>query len=155
MTAVRDLLGEHALFEGFAPAHLDLLASLATERSVPAGGLLFREGELAKWCYILRAGRLALEAHSPTAGALVVGTLGPGQLVGWSWLFPPHRWQFDARAVTDVEIVALDAVGLTEVADGDPTFGYPLLRRMLEMSVARLQQARLQVLDVYGGRSSR
>lgn len=152
MTPVRDLLSEHALFEGFGAAHLDALAELATERSLPTGTLLFREGELAKWCYILRDGRLALEVHSPTDHARVVGTLGPGQLVGWSWLIPPFRWQFDARAITDVDLVAFDAARLIEVADADPTLGYPLLRRMLEMSVARLQQARLQALDVYGGR---
>ena len=31
-----------------------------------------------------------------------VQTIGPGDALGWSWLFAPHRWHFTARAVESV-----------------------------------------------------
>lgn len=147
--SLRDHLGEHALFEGLGPDHLDTIAALATEYLVPPGTMLCREGEHAGGCYVLRSGRVALEVHGP-AGTSVLTTLGPGDMLGWSWLFPPFRWRFDARAVTEVDAIAFDGPGLVAAADADPTLGYPLLQRLLQMSVERLQHARFQQLDVYG-----
>ena len=71
-------------------------------------------------------------------------------MVGWSWLFPPYRWQFDARAVGAVRATAFDGVCLRDKCDADPALGYDLMWRFAQVLVERLQWTRLRLLDVYG-----
>ena len=115
-----------------------------------AGALLLAEGEPADTLYLLRRGRVALEVHSPGRGTLVIETLDAGAAVGWSWLFPPYRWHFDARAIEPVGAVAVDARCLRDKADADPAFGYELMKRVSAVLLDRLQATRLRLLDLYG-----
>lgn len=115
-----------------------------------AGERLLVEGEPADTLYLLRRGRVALEVHAPGRGALIVETLGPGSPVGWSWLFPPYRWHFDARALEPVGAIAVDGACLRQKAETDPAFGYLLVRRLSSIILERLQATRLRLLDLYG-----
>ncbi len=81
----------------------------------------------------------------------MISTLGEGAVVGWSWLFPPHRWSFDARALEQVRAVAFDGGCLRGKCDADHELGYELMRRFAAVMLERLQATRLQLLDVYGG----
>lgn len=144
------LLAEHDFFRGLEPEHLSFIAGCGTNVRFRPGELLFREGDQAGTFYILRQGRVALEVNGPGEGALVLDTLGAGEVVGVSWLFPPYRWQFDARAVEDVRAVALDGVCLREKCDREPSLGYELMKRLSEISARRMQSARLRMLDLYG-----
>ena len=86
-------------------------------------------------------------------GAIVVETLDPGEIVGWSWLFPPYVWHFDARAVDDVRAVAFDGACLRGKCDQDPVLGYALMQRVAHVMYERLQDARMRLLDLYGSPS--
>jgi len=79
-----------------------------------------------------------------------VQTLGPGDVLGWSWLVPPHYWQFTATALTSVTAVELDTAELQALAEADPALGYPLALTLFEVVVARLQSTRSRLLDLYG-----
>lgn len=79
----------------------------------------------------------------------VVQTLGPGELLGWSWLVPPFRWDFGARAITTVTAAELDGGLLRELADKDPAFGYALTRALFEVLAHRLRATRARLLDLY------
>ena len=98
-----------------------------------------------------RRGRVALEVAAPGARAMIIETLEEGDVVGWSWLFPPHRWSFDARAVGPVRAVAFDGACLRGKCEDDKALGYELMRRFAGVMLDRLQATRLQLLDVYGG----
>ena len=78
-------------------ATLALVAGCASLGHFAAGELLAREGAPADTFFAVREGRVALELVAP-ARAIVIETLGPGDVCGWSWLFAPYRWQFDVRA---------------------------------------------------------
>ncbi|HZD66607.1 MAG TPA: hypothetical protein VE152_10970, partial [Acidimicrobiales bacterium] len=82
-------------------------------------------------------------------GPLAVETLGPGEVVGLSWLLPPYRWQWDARAIEPVGAVAVDAACLRATCDRDPRLGYELMKRFALVMEARLHRARLKGLDLY------
>ena len=92
---------------------------------------------------------VALEVFTPTRGPVVIETLGPGEVLGWSWLFPPYRWHFDAQAVEPVRAVALDGGCLRGKCEEDPRLGYELTRRFAAIMMDRLQATRLRLLDVY------
>jgi CRP/FNR family cyclic AMP-dependent transcriptional regulator len=148
--AIERLLAAHELFRGLGDAHLARMAACAAEIEIPAGGHLFREGQSADRCHLLREGLVALEVFDPTRGALVVDTVDPGDVVGLSWLIPPHRWQLDAHAMQPVRSVALDAACIRDACDADPRLGYELTRRIIRVMWRRTQSARLRLLDVYG-----
>ena len=148
--ALEPLLRGHAFFAGLDPAYLSLLAGCAANEACPADSFVFREGEPAQAFYLIREGRLALEIAAPGRGALVVQTLGEGDVAGFSWLIEPHRWEFDGRAVERVRAVRMDGACLRGKCDEDPRLGYDLMRRFAALTTSRLQATRLQLLDVYG-----
>ena len=88
--------------------------------------------------------------HEPGRVPLVIDRIGPGQAVGWSWMFPPYRWHFDARALEPVGAISVDAECLRAKAEADPAFGYLLMKRIAAVMLDRLQATRVRLLDVYG-----
>ena len=150
METVAELLAHVPVLAGLAPEHLELIAGCAGTARAGAGEMLFLEGEPADRFFVLRRGTVALETRAPAGPPLVIETLHPGEVVGWSWLVPPFHWHFDGRAVDDVRAIAFDAACLRGKADADPALGYDLLQRFAQVMVDRMQSARLRLLDVYG-----
>jgi len=135
---------------GMDARHRLLLAACAHDVSFAAGRVLFREGEVADTLYLVREGTVAIEMFVPARGTVTIETVGAGDVVGWSWLFPPYRLHFDARALTPVRAGAVDAACLRARCADDAAFGYDLLSQLARVLVARLQATRLRLLDVYG-----
>ncbi|MEX2587105.1 MAG: cyclic nucleotide-binding domain-containing protein [Actinomycetota bacterium] len=144
------LLAELTPFSGLRDADLTTVAACGQNVSFAAGTYLFREGEPADRFFLLRQGRLALEAAEPGRGALVIDTIGPGEVAGFSWLFPPYRWQFDGHALDRIAAVAFDGSCLRGKCDGDPRLGYELMKHFSSVMTDRMQSARIRLLDLYG-----
>jgi CRP-like cAMP-binding protein len=138
------------MFRGVAPARLELIAGCATNRIFRPGDQLLSEGEHADTFFVIRRGDVAVETHVPHRGALTLETLHDGDVLGWSWLFPPYRLVFDARAVDTVHTLAFDGRCLREKCDADHELGYDLMKRFAGVMVERLTATRLQLMDVYG-----
>ena len=150
MQTLDQLIGNSPLFAGLAPAHLALIAGCGANDRFTQGARLFCEGEPAEHFFLIRAGAVALEIEAPGRGTLVIETLQGGDVVGWSWLFEPYRWQFDARATVDTALVTFDGACLRGKCEIDHELGYQLMRRFAGALIERLQATRLQLLDVYG-----
>jgi CRP/FNR family transcriptional regulator, cyclic AMP receptor protein len=114
-----------------------------------AGQIIFRQGEAANQFYLVREGKLAIEVFAAERGALTILTVGPGEVLGWSWLVPPYRWKFDACALEATRAIALDGKCLLTKAEQDHDLGYELLRRIAQVMDARLHATRLQLMNVY------
>jgi CRP-like cAMP-binding protein len=140
-------LAGHAFLAGMAPEHLQALADCGRRVSVSRDELLGQEREPANAFYLIQAGRVGIEMRTPDRGAVRVQTIGPGDVVGWSWLVPPHRWQFDARVLEPVQAVLLDARQLRDRCEQDPALGYQLLKRLLAVVAGRTAATRRQLLD--------
>lgn len=153
-TTLRELLGAQPVLAGLEDADLDLMAGCGRNEVVAAGAFLAHEGEAADRFFVLRAGRVALEIESPT-GPLVVETLGSGDLVGWSWIFPPHRWVYDVEVLERAHVVAIDAACLRDKCDADNAFGYRVMQRFAQVVAERLLATRLRLLDLYGRSDAR
>jgi CRP/FNR family transcriptional regulator, cyclic AMP receptor protein len=150
MKTMEVLVGELPAFVGLDPAHLELIAGCATNSRFAAGDYIFKEGDAADVFYAVRSGSVSLEIHVPAREAVILETLHDGDLLGWSWLFPPYRWSFDARAVEPVAAIAFDGACLRGKCDTDHDLGYELMRRIAQVIIERLQATRLRLLDVYG-----
>jgi CRP-like cAMP-binding protein len=139
----------HAFLRGLSERYLMALASGAKPFTAAAGELLAREGEPARAFYLIQVGHVALGLHTPDRGVVTVQTVGPGEVLGWSWLVPPHRWQFDCRAADEVRGLAFDADWLREKCEQDHELGYQLLKQLVTVIASRLAATRLQLLDLY------
>jgi CRP/FNR family cyclic AMP-dependent transcriptional regulator len=78
---------------------------------------------------------------------LELQVLGDNQMLGWSWLIPPYRWNFSARAVEDTELLEFDGQAILARCEKDPKFGYELLKRFTTLMSERLNAARLKMMD--------
>ncbi len=150
MQSLEDLIADAPTFRGLEPAHLSLIAGCAQNERFEAGERIFSEGEPADRFYLIRQGMVALEVQSPGRGALIIETLGSGEVAGWSWLFEPHIWQFDGRVVSSARVIGFDGACLRGKCEEDHELGYQLMRRFAGAVTERLQATRLQLLDVYG-----
>jgi CRP-like cAMP-binding protein len=150
MKGLEDLIADASVFAGLEPRRLALIAGCAGNAHIRAGTMLFQEGQPADRFFLIRHGAIALEVHSPGTGSHVIETLGEGEVVGWSWLFKPYRWQFDARAIQPARLVAFDGACLRAKCDADHELGYQLMQRFASAMLERLQATRLQLLDIYG-----
>ncbi|MBI3849937.1 MAG: cyclic nucleotide-binding domain-containing protein [Verrucomicrobia bacterium] len=144
--ALQSVIQDHPFFQGMKPAHLDVIASCATEATFRPEQILFHEGEPASLFYLIEKGRIALEAHEPADGTALVQTLGVGDALGWSWLFPPFVWHFQARALEPTTAVVLNGAHLLIAAERDHEFGYELMKRVSQIVINRLQTTRQQLL---------
>jgi CRP-like cAMP-binding protein len=145
------LLARHPFFAGLDPEDARFVAACAVNRVVGAGDFLFRAGDRADHFFIVRSGRVTVELYAPGRGPLVLDTAGEGAVLDAAWLVPPYRWPFDARAVTAVRVVALDAVCLRARCEENPALGYRLMVRTAGIMQERLDAARVRLLDLYGG----
>ena len=150
MQSLEDLIADAPTFRDLAPAHLSLVAGCARNERFDVGERIFSEGEPADRFYLIRQGTVALEVSSPGRGAIIIETLGSGEVAGWSWLFEPHIWQFDGRVVAPLRVVSFDGACLRGKCEEDHELGYQLMRRFAGAVTERLQATRLQLLDVYG-----
>jgi CRP/FNR family cyclic AMP-dependent transcriptional regulator len=155
VNTVAELLRDAPFFRGLRSDWVALVAGCGSNVQFAAGELIFREGDAADSFYLLRHGSVALEAHVPASGDLVIETIDAGDVLGWSWLFPPYRWHFDAHATTVVRATAFDGTCLRGKCDADPALGYELTSRFAQTLIERLQWTRLRLLDVYGNVGAR
>jgi CRP-like cAMP-binding protein len=150
MATSQSKLAEHPFFENLDPALLKIFSDCATRVSYDPEQKIYREGEEANQFLLIQQGKVAVELYAAARGNLVIQTVGAGEILGWSWLFPPYRRRFDARAVQKTQAFALNGNYLREKAESDYRLGYELLKRFSKIVVERLQATRLQLLDVYG-----
>ena len=144
-------IAEHPFFTGMRPEHIHLLVGCASNVRFPSGATVFREGTDADHFYLIRRGRVALEMLPAQGRPMVVDTVDEGEVLGWSWLVPPHQWRFHARAVDTTTAIALDGRCLRTKCEEHTDLGYELMKRFSQIMAQRLEATRLQLLDIYSG----
>ncbi len=150
MHGLDKIIKAHPFFADLEPSYCELIAGCGRNVRFEAGQYLFREGDSADQFYLLRHGRVAFEITVPGRGPTRFQTLDAGQIAGISWLVPPYRWNYDAKAVELTRAIALDAKCLRGKCEQDHHLGYELMKRFVPELVRRLHATRLQMLDVYG-----
>ncbi|WP_193164243.1 cyclic nucleotide-binding domain-containing protein [Microbulbifer hainanensis] len=149
MKGMAQLLREHPFFSGLDEDYLELLAGCGENRIYNTGDYIARENDPADHFFVIRDGQVAVESYLPNYGALCLQTLHKGDIFGWSWLFPPYLWTFDARAMNEVHVICLNGKCLREKCKTDPKMGYELMQRFARIITDRLHATRMQLMDVY------
>ena len=148
--SVERILASHPFLKGLSPHQRRLLTDCAMLSHFAPGELIFREGDPANRFYLIDKGRVALESYVRDHGAVNIDTLGTGDVLGWSWLFPPYYWHFDARAIEPTDAVFFYGTPLRDECDADHDLGYELMKRVTEVVIKRLLATRRKLLQTYG-----
>jgi CRP/FNR family cyclic AMP-dependent transcriptional regulator len=150
MQRVKTILAKHPFFKGLDKRYIGLITGCAYNVSFDSGQVIFREGEEADRFYIIRDGRIALEVvMGHEREPIIIQVIGEGDVLGWSWLFPPYRWRFDARAVAPTQAIVIDGKYLRSKCEEDHTLGYELMKRFAYLIEQRLRAVRSQNPDMY------
>ncbi len=145
---VAALLRTAPLFADLDEPLLLAVARYGDEARFAPGTLMAHEHAPADRFFVVLAGEVALAEHDGEHGPIYVESLGPGEVVGWSWLMPPYRWHFDVRAVQPVRVIAIEAEAL-RVAMSDEHLGYALMRRFSQVLLERLQATRRRLIEAH------
>jgi CRP/FNR family transcriptional regulator, cyclic AMP receptor protein len=149
METLEPILAAHPFFKDLDTASMALVVGCASNVRFDEGMLIFREGEDATQFFIIREGKVALELLVPGYGAVIVETVEAGEVLGWSWLFPPYFWRFNARVVEPVRAIALDGKCLRNKCERDHDFGYEMMTRFARVMQGRLSALTIQLTDIY------
>jgi len=149
--SLRDFLTRHPMFQGLAPEHVDILASYASPSRYLPHQRVFQYGTSAEHFYIVRDGRISVEIPAIEGDPLEIQTVGNGSVLGWSWLVPPYRWRFDARALAASSIVVFDGERVRSQCEADPKLGYEMMKRFAGLMAERLGSARQVAIRHYSG----
>jgi len=150
MQTLEPLLAGHPFLKDLKADHIKLIVGCASNKLFNPGEYLSQEGEDADLFYFIREGKVMVEIYSPEHGPITIQTLGGDEILGWSWLVPPYKWRFDARAVEQTRTIVMDGKCLREKCEKDHNLGYELMKRFAEIIADRIEAARLQLMDVYG-----
>jgi CRP-like cAMP-binding protein len=148
MNDLKQRVVNHPFFGGMKSSHLAVLAECAKEAVFATDEILFREGDPANQFYLIESGRIIVETHEPANPTITVQELGGGEVLGWSWLFPPFAWHFQAHAAEPTKVIALNGGRLLNTAERDHDFGYELMKRVAQVVIHRLQTSRKQLLEL-------
>ena len=140
-------LKELPFFQGMDQQHLDQLVGCATNLRFDAGQYLFREGEKADRFFIIRQGVVDLKLKDSDSRTLKLESMKAGEVLGWSWLFPPFTWAFSAEAHELTRVISMDGECVRAKCKSDSDLGYEMMSRFALIVVDRLQQTRHRLLN--------
>ncbi|MFJ7772796.1 cyclic nucleotide-binding domain-containing protein [Streptomyces sp. NPDC097107] len=132
------------------------LMALAREVSFPEDCRIFEAGDRADRFWVVRSGAVSLTQQVTSLQRVTVASLGAGDLLGWSWLFPPYEWDFGAEAFSPVRAYEFDAAPVLALCDEEPHLGIVLVRSVAEILAHRLETTRGRLMEHYAlhGRGS-
>ncbi|GLY49840.1 cyclic nucleotide-binding domain-containing protein [Lentzea sp. NBRC 102530] len=137
------------LFTNLSHTRRAAIAGVSRITTYAAGTRLFEEGGLADRCRLVPSGCVVVDAATGPHGRVAVESVGPGEIVGWSWLVPPYRWHFGAGVVSPTRAAVVDTAELRRLADEDPALGYQLSLVLLDAVLNRLQATRTRLVDLH------
>lgn len=140
-------LGTFEFFSGLAPEHIQFLAGRARRRRFDGAHVIHRHGDSATTFYVVSKGHISIEVPAILGPTLFLQHLGPGEMLGWSWLIPPYQWSFLIRTEEPVEVIEFDGRAVLAKCESDPKFGYEILKRVSALMSERLAHARQRMID--------
>ena len=149
MKTIEEILKEHSFFRDLEQKHFDFIVGCGSNVVFKAGEVILKEGEEANKFILIRHGKVAIDIPLTKQKSTTIQTIQDGDILGWSWLIPPHRYRFNSRAVEDTRAISLDGKCLREKCETNRDLGYELLKRLTKVFTQRLEATRLQLIDIY------
>jgi CRP-like cAMP-binding protein len=149
MEPLQFTIARHEFFQGFKPHHLKLFQDCVSDAHYGRDQFLLRQGQGAERFFIIRKGEVRLELITPESGSIPIQILEAGEIVGWSWIIPPYKSTFDARAVEHLHVLVFDASELRRKCEQDFELGYRVLQKFTLALSARFDGARAKLVEYH------
>lgn len=146
-TKIREIISANSFFAGMKEEHLDFLVKNAHFTHVDSGEVLFRQGQPAKCFYLMISGEVTVGVPAIQGPVLQLQELTGGQMIGWSWLIDPYRWDFQASVISEAELIEFNGEAILKHCEEDNAFGYALYKRFTGLMSERLNSARRKMMD--------
>ena len=135
--------------QGLTSEQTEKLASISTHVTFSEGATIFHEGDESELVYLIQEGEVSLLSRIPGHGLVTILTLGPGQILGWSSVFPPQKKTAGALANAPTKTIAIHSAELAKLCDADHDIGFEIMSRVAQISSKRLIAARNLLMDIY------
>lgn len=145
MSEVQHFLRNSFSLEGLSPDLAEQLASLARPMKIPAGTILFENGDPGNGCYAVLEGSLKVSILSVEGDEQLLAVLGPGDLVGELALLDGRPRSATVSALKEARLAFIDKAAFERFADENPA----VYRHMLAIVSKRLRHSN----DVLAARS--
>ena len=145
--ALYDLIARQPFFMGLDIRQLRLLTDSALQMSFEPGQVILQEGSPANRFFLILKGKVALESEGNDRSLILIQTLGPGDDLGWSWLFPPYHLHLSARALEPTETIFFYGTRLREQCEQDHDFGFALMKRITEVAIKCLRATQQRLIE--------
>jgi len=142
-----EYLSGHEFFSEFSDDVLKFLCECSSTREIKKGQILFRQGENADKFFVVRNGCVSIQMPAIMGPTLEIQTLGKDQVLGWSWLISPYKWNFQTQAEEDSELLQFDGIAILARCEQESKFGYELLKKFAGLMSVRLNAARQKMMD--------
>ena len=150
MRELQSIISKHPVFRGLKKSYIQLIANSASESNFKTGEHIFHEGEKADKFYIILQGKVSIEAQiAQEREPIIIQNIGDNDILGWAWLFPPHKWHFNARIISPTKAVSIDGNVLRIKCEEDHDLGYELMKRFAGIIEQRLRSVRSQNPNMY------
>jgi CRP/FNR family cyclic AMP-dependent transcriptional regulator len=148
------LVAKQPFFKGLNAQQLQLLTDMAIEIKFQPGEVIFQEGSPANRFYVILEGKVVLESKLKPPGMVAIQPLGPGDELGWSWLFRSSNLLLTARALEPTRTIFFYGTQLRKQCEQDHELGYQLMHRIAEVAtqfVRAMEQCLMDcTLTTYG-----
>lgn len=116
----RELLLESDFLSSLGPEERDRVAAAATERTVTAGEILFRQGDDATRLYFFTRGRVKLTQLTAHGHEVIVRYIGPGEPCGGVAVLGDQSYPVTGEAVQDSRALVWEGASLRRLAEEIP-----------------------------------
>ncbi len=144
---IKDVISDQVFFNDINSEYLELLVKHASNPTFKKGHFLLTKDQEANTFYLIVHGKVAIESNESGNDPIVVQILGPGEILGTSWLVPPHVWQFDAIALEDTHVISFDGKEIRNMCEENHDFGYDIIKRFTCVITYRLLYTRTKLMD--------
>jgi len=141
------LIAQQPFFKGLNTEQLQLLAGSALEMKFETGATIFEEGSPANRFFLILTGRVELSSEMEDRNVIPIQTLGSGDDLGWSWLFPPYSMHFTARVLEPTTTIFFYGTRLREQCEQDHELGYQLMKRIAEVATQSLRATQRRLMQ--------
>src|SRR5450631_2105784 len=145
--SITEYLSAHEFFCEFSDDSLKFLCECSSTREIKKGQILFLQGEHADKFYVVRSGRISLQMSAIMGPTLEIQAVDEDQVLGWSWLISPYKWNFQTKAEDDSELLQFDGAAILAQCEQDPKLGFELVKKFAGLMSVRLNAARQKMMD--------
>jgi diguanylate cyclase (GGDEF)-like protein len=141
MSYVTDFLEKLPLCSGMSGLELNALSAFLEARRIPAGQIVFREGETGQELFIVRSGRIGSYVAQSDGTKREIYEHLPGSLFGEMAVIEGEPRSATCYAKEDAELFVLDAIDFYRLVWEHPIIGVKLLSSMARVMVSWLDEA--------------